>query len=106
MRMYAAVRGRVGVCAGVVALVTALAVPTFGVPTLRAQQAPGADEVLYDMADSLGMLRTNAETDMFMAVEIWASGSMAEVRAGYDRPPRRGREPVRGDWLRLPGHAY
>ena len=79
MRMYAAIGSRVGVCAGVVGLVAALAVLIIGVPTLRAQQVPGADEVLYDMADSQGMLRTNAETDMFMAVEIWASGSMAEV---------------------------
>ena len=79
MGMYAAVSARVGVCAGVVGLVTALAAPTIGVPTLRAQQTPGADEVLYDMADSMGMLRTNAETDMFMAVEWWASGSMADV---------------------------
>ena len=69
MGMYAATGRRAGVCAGVVGLVAALAAPTIGGPTLRAQQTPGADEVLYDMADSLGMLRTNAETDMFMEIQ-------------------------------------
>ena len=82
MRMHAAIgiRGRVSARAGVVGLVAVLTMSMIGgVSTVRAQQAPGVDEVLYDMADSLGMLRTNAETDMFMSVEIWASGSIAEV---------------------------
>jgi len=49
------------------------------VPTLHAQQAPELKQVLYNMADSLGMLRSVREVDSLMTVEAWGSGTMRQV---------------------------
>lgn len=70
MRMDANVRAR----AGAIGVVAALAVPT-----LHAQQAPDLKRVLYNMADSLGMLRSVQEMDSLMTVEVWGSGTMRQV---------------------------
>ena len=70
MRMDAKVRAR----AGAIGVVAALAVPT-----LHAQQAPDLKRVLYNMADSLGMLRSVQEVDSLMTVEVWGSGTMRQV---------------------------
>ncbi len=48
-------------------------------PPLHAQQAPDLKRVLYNMADSLGMLRSVQEVDSLMTVEVWASGTMRQV---------------------------
>ena len=74
VRMYARVRARAGACAGAIGVVAGLAVPT-----LHAQQAPDLKRVLYNMADSLGMLRSVQEVDSLMTVEFWGSGTMREV---------------------------
>lgn len=79
MRMYARVRARAGACTGAIGVVAALVVPTIAVPTLHAQQAPDLKRVLYNMADSLGMLRSLQEVDSLMTVEFWGSGTMREV---------------------------
>ena len=70
MRMDAKVRAR----AGAIGVAAALAVPT-----LHAQQAPDLKRVLYNMADSLGMLRSVQEVDSLMTVEVWGSGTMRQV---------------------------
>lgn len=44
-----------------------------------AQQSPDLKKVFYDMANSLGMLRTVNELDSFMTMEVWGSGTMREV---------------------------
>jgi hypothetical protein len=72
MRTY--VTGRT--YAGVVGLVAALVVPT-----LHAQQVTDPKRVVYNMANSLGMLRTVQELDSLMTVEFWGSGTMREVGA-------------------------
>ena len=87
MRMYAAVRAHAGVCAGVIGVVAAVAVPTIAVPTIHAQQATDLEQVLYDMADSLGMLRSFREVDLIMTVQYWGSGTMAEVGPQTVGPP-------------------
>ena len=78
MRAHAPVGARGRMWSGVV-VAAALAVPA-----IHAQQSPGLDEVRYNMADSLGMLRgvtnnSNEEVDLMMSVRYWGSGSMAEV---------------------------
>ena len=78
MRTHARVGARAGMWSGVV-VAAALAVPA-----IHAQQPPSLDEVRYNMADSLGMLRgvTNNSTedvDLMMSVRYWGNGSMAEV---------------------------
>lgn len=50
-------------------------------PALQAQQAPELKNVLYNMANSLGMLRTVNEVDSLMTVEAWGRGTMREVGA-------------------------
>ena len=50
-------------------------------PAIEAQQAPDLKRVLYDMANSLGMLRTVNELDSVMTVEAWGRGTMREVGA-------------------------
>lgn len=50
-------------------------------PALEAQQAPDLKRVLYDMANSLGMLRTVNELDSLMTVEAWGRGTMRAVGA-------------------------
>ena len=72
MRTYAAVIG----------LVAALAVPR-----LHAQQVTDLNEVLYSMANSLGMLRGVQEVDSLMTVEFWGSGTMREVGPRTVGPP-------------------
>jgi hypothetical protein len=74
MRMYARVGARAGACAGAIGVVAGLAVPT-----LHAQQAPDLKRALYNMADSLGMLRSVQEVDSLMTVEVWGSGTMRQV---------------------------
>jgi hypothetical protein len=64
-----------------------LAVPTIALPTLHAQQAPDLKQALYNMADSLGMLRSVREVDQLMTVEIWGSGTMREVGPKDVGPP-------------------
>lgn len=70
MRTYAAVR----TYAGILGLVAALAVPA-----LQAQQVTDLKQVLYNMTNNLGMLRTVREMDSLMTVEFWGSGTMREV---------------------------
>jgi hypothetical protein len=48
-------------------------------PPLHAQQVTDLKQVLYNMANSLGMLRTVQELDSVMTVEFWGSGSMRDV---------------------------
>lgn len=49
------------------------------VPPLHAQQVTDLKQVLYNMANSLGMLRTVQELDSVMTVEFWGSGSLRDV---------------------------
>ena len=46
-----------------------------------AAQEVDRTKVLYNMANSLGMLRTVNEVDSFMTVEIWGHGTMRELTA-------------------------
>jgi hypothetical protein len=78
-RIYASMKARAGACAGAIGVVAALAVPTIAVSTLHAQQAPDLKRVLYNMSNSLGMLRSVREVDSLMTVEVWASGTMRQV---------------------------
>ena len=82
MRMRAQVKTRTGMWPGVV-LAAALAVPVITVPTIHAQQAPSLEDVRYNMADALGMLRHHGnsppEEDLMMSVEIYGSARIAEV---------------------------
>lgn len=48
--------------------------------TLHAQETD-LKKVMYNMANSLGMLRTVNELDSLMTVEFWGSGTMREVGA-------------------------
>lgn len=48
----------------------------FAAPMLQAQQVTDLKQVLYNMANKLGMLRTLREVDSLMTVEFWASGTM------------------------------
>ena len=82
MQTYSAAKALAGVCAGAMGVVVALAAPT-----LHAQQATDLEEVLYNMANSLGMLRTVQEVDLMMTVEYWGSGTMAEVGPETVGPP-------------------
>lgn len=58
---------------GVIALVTM----TFAAP-VQAQETD-RQKVLYNIANSLGMLRTVNEVDTLMTVEVWGRGTMREV---------------------------
>ncbi len=49
-------------------------------PALQAQ-TPDLKQVLHDMANSLGMLRTLQELDSVMTVEYWGTGTLREVGA-------------------------
>jgi hypothetical protein len=85
-----------------------------GAPQASAQETDRA-KVFYNMANSLGMLRTVNEVDSFMTVEIWGHGTMRELTAtgagpeipiksyysqiAYDFPGMRV-ETVRGDGRR------
>jgi PHD/YefM family antitoxin component YafN of YafNO toxin-antitoxin module len=55
-------------------------------PTLQAQ-VPDLKQVLHDMANSLGMLRSVQEVDSLMTVEYWATGTMREIGPGDVGPP-------------------
>jgi len=83
-------------------------------PALEAQQAVDVKKVLYNMANSLGMLRTVNELDSLMTVEVWGRGTMRAVgptigpevpiksyyaQIAYDFPGMRV-EIVRGDGQR------
>lgn len=57
------------------------------VPTLHAQQVTDLKKVLYNMANSLGMLRGLQEEDSLMTVEFWGSGTMREVGPKTVGPP-------------------
>ena len=72
MRTYAAV------IAAALALVT---------PRLDAQQVTDSKQVVYRMANNLGMLRTLKELDSLMTVEFWATGTMREVGPKTVGPP-------------------
>ncbi len=72
MRTYAAVIG--------VAL-------TLVVPAVDAQQVTDLKQVLYRMANNLGMLRTVRELDSVMTVEYWATGTVREVGPKTVGPP-------------------
>jgi hypothetical protein len=56
-------------------------------PAPHAQQAPDLKQVLHNMANSLGMLRTLNELDSLMTIEMWGSGTMREVGAKTIGPP-------------------
>lgn len=82
--MHARMNSRAGMWTGV-AVAGALAVASIAVPAVHAQQTPSLEDVRYNMADALGMLRHHGnsppEEDLMMSVEIFGSGSMAEVSA-------------------------
>lgn len=71
MRRYAA---------AIVAVVIVLA------PRLEAQ-VTDLKQVLHDMANSLGMLRSLQEVDSLMTVQYWATGTMREAGARTVGPP-------------------
>jgi hypothetical protein len=52
---------------------------TLVTPRLDAQQVTDLKQVVYRMANNLGMLRTLKELDSLMTVEFWATGTMREV---------------------------
>ena len=72
MRTYAAVIG---------------AALTLVVPAVDAQQVTDLKQVLYRMANNLGMLRTVRELDSVMTVEYWATGTVREVGPKNVGPP-------------------
>lgn len=75
--MYAKVKTRVGTIGVVATLALALSVPAVTVPTLQAQQAPTLEEAMYNMFDSMGMLRSLREVDMLMSLQVWGTGTRA-----------------------------
>lgn len=79
--MYARTSSRAGMWTGL-AVAAAMALVAVAVPAVHAQ-TPSIEDVHYDMADALGMLRHHGnsppEEDLMMSVEIYASGSMAEI---------------------------
>jgi hypothetical protein len=79
MRMYAKIRNRAGAISVAVALALVVSVPTVAVPTLQAQQAPTLEEAMYNLFDSMGMLRSLREVDMLMSLQVWGTGTIAEV---------------------------
>ena len=98
MRAYAAARAHAGVCAGVIGVVAALAAPT-----LHARQATDLEEVLYNMANSLGMLphppRGRPDDDRRVLGQR-NDGRGRPADGGTSRPTR---ELLRPDCLRLSG---
>jgi hypothetical protein len=80
MQMHARMKAR---AAGWTGVAVAVAVSAMAVPMIHAQQTPSLEDVRYNMADALGMLRHHGnsppEEDLMMSVEIYGSGSMAEV---------------------------
>ncbi len=81
MRTYATMKRRVGAIGVAATLALALGVPAVTVPTLQAQQAPTLEEAMYNMFDSMGMLRSLREVDMLMSLQVWGTGTRAEVTA-------------------------
>lgn len=83
MQMYARRKTRAGMWTGLV-VAAAVAASAVVVPTIHAQ-TPSLEDLRYNMADALGMLRHHGnsppEEDLMMTVEIYGSGSMAEVGA-------------------------
>ena len=76
MRTYATMKRRVGAIGVAATLALALGVPAVTVPTLQAQQAPTLEEAMYNMFDSMGMLRSLREVDMLMSLQVWGTGTM------------------------------
>jgi hypothetical protein len=58
-----------------------------GAPGVDAQQVTDLKQVLYRMANNLGMLRTVRELDSVMTVEYWATGTVREVGPKTVGPP-------------------
>jgi len=77
--MYAKMKIRVGAIGVAAALAITVSLPTVAVPTLQAQQAPALEDVMYSMFDGMGMLRSLREVDMLMSLQVWGTGTMAEV---------------------------
>ena len=77
--MYAKMKARAGAIGLAAVLALAVSVPTVAVPALQAQQAPTLEEAMYNMFDSMGMLRSLREVDMLMSLQVWGTGTMAEV---------------------------
>ena len=77
--MYARMKTCAGAIGVAAALVLALSMPTVTMPTLQAQQAPTLEDVMYNMFDSMGMLRSLREVDMLMSLQVWGTGTRAEV---------------------------
>lgn len=75
--MYAKMKTHVGAIA--VALALAISAPALTVPSLQAQQAPTLEEAMYNLFDSMGMLRSLREVDMLMSLQVWGTGTIAEV---------------------------
>lgn len=78
----------------------ASAIALIAAPVLHAQGAPDVKKVLYNVANSLGMLRSPAEEDSAMSIEFWGSGTMVDGgreykvtkyygQLGYDFPGMR-----------------
>ena len=77
--MYATIKRRVGVIGVAAALTIAVGGPPVAVPTLQAQQAPTLEEAMYNLFDGMGMLRSLREVDMLMSLQVWGTGTIAEV---------------------------
>ena len=80
MQMHARMKARAAMWTGVA---VAVAVSSMAVPMVHAQQTPSLEDVRYNMADALGMLRHHGnsppEEDLMMSVEIYGSARIAEV---------------------------
>ena len=77
--MYGKMKTRAGAIGVAAALAIVVSGPTVAVPTLQAQQAPTLEEAMYNMFDSMGMLRSLREVDMLMSLQVWGTGTIAEV---------------------------
>jgi len=79
--MYAKMKTRAGAIGVALVLALALSVPALTVPSLQAQQAPTLEEAMYNLFDGMGMLRSLREVDMLMSLQVWGTGTIAEVTA-------------------------
>ena len=79
--MYAKLKTRAGAIGVAAALALTVSGPTVAVPTLQAQQAPTLEEAMYNLFDSMGMLRSLREVDMLMSLQVWGTGTIADVTA-------------------------
>ena len=78
---------------------------TLVTPRLDAQQVTDLKQVLYRMANNLGMLRTLKELDSLMTVEFWATGTVREVGPKTVGPPVQLKSYYGAAGVRLPRHA-